>query len=66
MTPMTRTGHRHLPDGLLLRVDRERRNPPGAPIEWYYIGSLYRADLTVKRVAVGASIDEVNRQIANW
>ena len=57
MTPMMTTGHRRLQNGLLLRLDIERGN---------YVGSLYGADLSVKRVAVGASIDAVNRQMAQW
>ena len=57
MTPMMTTGHRRLQNGLLLRLDIERGN---------YVGTLYGADLTVKRVAVETSIEEVNRQIARW
>jgi hypothetical protein len=53
---MTRPGHHRLADGSLIRLDIERGQ---------YVGSLYRCDLTVRKVVVGTQ-EYVTQQMREW
>jgi hypothetical protein len=53
---MIHTGHRHLADGSLVRLDIEGGQ---------YVGRLYRADLSVGRVVVGTQ-EHVAQQMRVW
>lgn len=53
MTP----GHRRLADGSLLRIDIEHGQ---------YVGRLYGPDRVERKIAVSASIDELDKLMAGW
>jgi hypothetical protein len=53
---MTRTGHQHLPDGTLLRIDIENGR---------YVGRRYDVNLHVLREVIG-SHEHVIHEIGGW
>jgi hypothetical protein len=53
---MTRPGRHRLADGSLIKLDMERGQ---------YVGSLYRCDLTVRKVVVGTQ-EYVTQQMREW